>query len=223
MRLYQFLKDKYNLLKSEVESFNIDHNVRVNGYEKWLSYILKPDDKVYVDNKLVEVITNKKIYIEFYKPRGVICTNDRKASNNIRDYLNFPYRIYSIGRLDKESEGLLLLTNDGQFFNRLLDEDNHVEKEYIVKVDKKIDQDFVNKMSNGVPVLDKITKKCEVTLIDDYTFKIVLTQGMNKQIRRMCKYFDYQVIFLKRIRIGKLNLDVEDGKYREIEINEVID
>lgn len=223
MRLYQFLKDKYNLLKSEVESFNIDHNVRVNGYEKWLSYILKPDDKVYVDNKLVEVITNKKIYIEFYKPRGVICTNDRKASNNIRDYLNFPYRIYSIGRLDKESEGLLLLTNDGQFFNRLLDEDNHVEKEYIVKVDKKIDQDFVNKMSNGVPVLDKITKKCEVTLIDDYTFKIILTQGMNKQIRRMCKYFDYQVVFLKRIRIGKLNLDVEDGKYREIEINEVID
>ena len=221
MRLYQFLKDKYNLLKSEVEDFNINHNVRVNGYEKWLSYILKPEDKVYVDNELVEVITNEKVYIAFNKPRGIVCTNDRLVEGNIRDYINYPNRIYSIGRLDKASCGLIILTNDGNLFNKLLDEENHVEKEYIVKVDKKIDQDFIDKMKNGVPVLDKITKKCEAFLIDDYTFRIILVQGMNKQIRRMCKYFDYQVEFLQRIRIGKLNLDVEEGKYRYINPSDI--
>ncbi len=223
MRLYQFLKDRFYLCKNEVESFNIEHNVKVNGIPgKWLSYILKPNDIVEVDGQVVEVITKKKIYLLLNKPVGITCTNDRKVSNNIRDFLNYPIRIFTVGRLDKDSCGLIVLTNDGQMFNKVLDKNTHVEKEYLLIVDHPINDVFINLMSKGVPILGKVTKPCIVKAVGLCSFKIILKEGMNRQIRRMCKYFGYKVLHLERIRIGNIvDSDLEVGKYRELRSEEV--
>lgn len=227
MRLYQFLKDQYKLTKCEVEDFNISHHVRVNGIEgKWLSYILKPDDVIEVDGKVVKVISNKKIYLLLNKPCGIVCTNDKSVPNNIREFVNYEERIFSIGRLDKDSCGLIILTNDGSLFNTILDENNHIEKEYLVRLERPYDENFLESMSKGVPCLSKITKPCTLYKVDDTTFRIILKEGMNRQIRRMAKYFGYQVVYLRRIRIGDVMDDtLEEGKYRhltDIEVNNLL-
>ena len=219
MRLHQFLKDRFRLCKSEVQDFNHNHNVTVNGIpDKWLSYILKPNDIISVDGKVYDIIRDEKVYLLFNKPVGVTCTNDRNVENNIRDFLNYEKRIFPVGRLDKDSCGLLILTNDGKIFNQILDSKNHIEKEYLLKVDHPINNIFLDLMSRGVPILGKVTKPCKMEYVVPCEFKITLQEGMNRQIRRMCKFFGYKVISLQRIRIGNLYLenDLKEGSFKEL-------
>lgn len=219
MRLHQFLKDRFRLCKSEVQDFNHNHNVTVNGIpDKWLSYILKPNDIISVDGKVYDIIRDEKVYLLFNKPVGVTCTNDRNVENNIRDFLNYEKRIFPVGRLDKDSCGLLILTNDGKIFNQILDSKNHIEKEYLLKVDHPINNIFLDLMSRGVPILGKVTKPCKMEYVGPCEFKITLQEGMNRQIRRMCKFFGYKVISLQRIRIGNLYLenDLKEGSFKEL-------
>lgn len=185
-------------------------------------------DKVFAGDS-IEIEGNKLklehnfIYIAFNKPKGIVCTTDISDKNNIISYLNFPERIFPIGRLDKYSEGLILLTNDGDIVNKILRSRNNHEKEYIVTVNKEITVDFLTKMSNGLPILDRITKKCTVKKINNYTFSIILTEGLNRQIRRMCEYLDYNVSSLKRIRIMNIKLDTKVGEWRFLNDNEMKD
>lgn len=223
MRLHQFLKDRFYLCKHEVAQFNIDHNVKVNGIpNKWLSYILKPNDVIEVDGKVCEVVPNEKVYLLLNKPVGITCTNDRMVENNLRDFLNYETRIFPVGRLDKDSCGLLILTNDGALFNRVLDKNTHVEKEYLLKVDHPINDIFLDLMSKGVPCLGKVTKKCRLEYVSPTQFKIILREGMNRQIRRMCKFFGYRVISLERIRIGNItDSSLPSGSYRSLREEEI--
>jgi 23S rRNA pseudouridine2604 synthase len=200
--------------RREADRFIDDGNVLVNGKVAGLGTKVSIDDEIKVNGKL---ITKKvgNIYLAFHKPVGVICTTDTNMKGNIVDYINYPERIFPIGRLDKPSEGLIFMTNDGDIVNKILRSKNNHEKEYIVKVDKKITESFLKKMRNGVPILDTVTKKCFVEKINAVTFRIILTQGLNRQIRRMCEHLGYEVKKLKRIRIMNITLDgIEKGKYR---------
>jgi 23S rRNA pseudouridine2604 synthase len=164
-----------------------------------------------------QIITKEveNIYLAFHKPIGITCTTDTKVRGNIINYLNYPERIFPIGRLDKPSEGLIFMTNDGDIVNKILRSKNNHEKEYIVSVDKKISETFIKKMGNGIPILGTITDPCKVEKINHNTFKIILTQGLNRQIRRMCSYLSYEVQSLKRTRIMNISLDnLKPGKYR---------
>ncbi len=179
------------------------------------------NDIVTIDNKPLKSAP-KNVYIALNKPKGITCTTDLKDKDNIIDYVNHKERIFPIGRLDKASTGLILLTNDGDIVNKILREKNENEKEYIVKVDQAITERFLKRMSQGVPILGTTTKPCKVHFINKYTFKIILTQGLNRQIRRMCQYFDYNVVSLNRIRIMHIELgDLEKGKWRNLDKNEL--
>jgi 23S rRNA pseudouridine2604 synthase len=199
--------------------------VKVNDTIAGLGVQVAENDQIFVEGKL---ITNnvKLIYLAFNKPVGITSTTDTIIKSNIIDFINFPERIFPVGRLDKPSEGLIFMTNDGDIVNKILRSKNNHEKEYVVTVNKKITPDFIEKMSSGVPVLDTITKKCTVTKIDDFTFTIILTQGLNRQIRRMCDYLGYEVKTLKRIRIMNVKLgNLKSGKYRHFtkdELTEVL-
>lgn len=223
MRLHQFLKDQFKLCKSEVQQFNIDHNVKVNGIpNKWLSYILKPNDVIEVDGDVCKIMTSSKVYLLLNKPVGVVCTNDKGINGNLRDFVNYPERIFPIGRLDKDSCGIIILTNDGKIFNKILESKNHVEKEYLLHVDHPINKIFLDLMSRGVPCLGKITKPCKMEYVSPCEFKITLHEGMNRQIRRMCKFFGYKVISLERIRIGNIYTDgLPRGEYRTLKEEEI--
>ncbi|MEL0298937.1 MAG: 23S rRNA pseudouridine(2604) synthase RluF [Flavobacteriaceae bacterium] len=178
---------------------------------------ISPGDLIKVDGKPLENTREKPVYIAFHKPIGIVCTTDtRVEKNNIIDYINYPSRIFPIGRLDKMSEGLIMLTNDGDIVNKILRARNHHEKEYIVTVNKPVTASFIQKMGQGVPILDTVTKKCEVQQLHKNSFRIVLTQGLNRQIRRMCEYLGYRVTKLKRIRIMNIPLDVKVGCYRNL-------
>ncbi len=189
-------------------------NVKVNGVVAGLGVKVTSKDVISVyDQVITKEVEN--IYLVFNKPVGITCTTDTNIRGNIINYINYPERIFPIGRLDKPSEGLIFLTNDGDIVNKILRSKNNHEKEYIVTVDKKITDSFIKKMGNGIPVLDTITNKCKVEKINEYTFKIILTQGLNRQIRRMCEYLGYEVTKLKRIRIMNISLNnLKPGKYR---------
>jgi len=163
-------------------------------------------DKVYLDNELITKNV-ETVYIAFHKPVGVVCTTDERDPDNIIEHLHYKERIFPIGRLDKMSQGLILLTNDGDIVNKILRAGNYHEKEYVVTVNKPIDNAFIKTMSTGVPILDTVTRPCKVRKIDDFTFNIVLTQGLNRQIRRMCEYLGYHVKSLTRVRIMDITLD----------------
>ena len=179
-------------------------------------------DKVAVDGVLVKNTKTKFTYLALNKPVGIVCTTDTKVEkNNIIDFVNYHKRIFPIGRLDKPSEGLILLTDDGDIVNKILRASNNHEKEYVVSVDKPISQTFLNRMANGIPVLDQVTKPCKIKRINSTTFKIILTQGLNRQIRRMCEYLGYDVITLKRTRIMNIELDIPTGAYRELSMKEL--
>ncbi|KQK25115.1 23S rRNA pseudouridine synthase F [Chryseobacterium aquaticum] len=191
--------------------------ITINGIVPELGTKISDEDVVEVDGKPIRESQEKPIYIAFNKPVGIVCTTDTKRErDNIIEYINHPKRIFPIGRLDKPSEGLILLTNDGDIVNKILRAQNNHEKEYLVRVDKPLNTKFLDKMRNGVPILDTVTKKCEVERIDDMTFRIVLTQGLNRQIRRMCEYLGYEVKKLKRIRIMNIKLDLPLGKWRDL-------
>ncbi len=198
--------------------------VKVNGEVAGLGVQIMPKDKIEVDGQTITKEV-ENIYLAFHKPVGITCTTDTSIKGNIVDYINYPERIFPIGRLDKPSEGLIFMTNDGDIVNKILRSKNNHEKEYIVTVSRKITQAFIRQMSNGVPILDTITKKCKVEKIDDFTFNIVLTQGLNRQIRRMCSYLGYEVSRLKRVRIMNIKLGhLKKGEYRhftKMELQEV--
>lgn len=203
--------------------------VTINGQVPEMGTKIIPGDELRVDGELISEPKVKPVYLAFNKPIGIVCTTDTKVEkDNIIDFINYPKRIFPIGRLDKPSEGLIFLTNDGDIVNKILRARNHHEKEYLVTVDKPITTKFLERMANGVPILDTVTRKCEVTEISKYQFRIILTQGLNRQIRRMCEYLDYRVRKLKRIRIMNVKLDMPLGKWRDLtpaelkEINRLI-
>nr|WP_319509878.1 23S rRNA pseudouridine(2604) synthase RluF [uncultured Draconibacterium sp.] len=195
--------------------------VKVNGEVAGLGVQVTIDDRIEVDGQLVtKEVPN--IYLAFHKPVGITCTTDTNKKDNIVDFINFPERIFPIGRLDKPSEGLIFMTNDGDIVNKILRAGNNHEKEYIVNVNRKITQAFIRQMSNGVPILDTVTKKCQVERINDFTFRIILTQGLNRQIRRMCAHLGYEVTRLKRVRIMNIELgNLKRGKYRHFTSEEL--
>ncbi len=196
--------------------------VTINGKVPEMGTKVLDGDVVKVDGEVVTVPKEKPVYLAFNKPVGIVCTTDsRVEKDNIIDFINYPKRIFPIGRLDKPSEGLIFLTNDGDIVNKILRARNNHEKEYLVTVDKQIRPDFLNKMRNGVPILDTITRNCEVSQVSTYQFRIILTQGLNRQIRRMCEHLDYRVKKLKRIRIMNVNLDLPSGKWRDLTTEEL--
>ena len=197
--------------------------VTINGEIPEIGTKVEEGDQVKVKGESIEKLSKqKKIYIAFNKPVGIVCTTDSKVEpNNIIDFIKYPKRIFPIGRLDKPSEGLIFLTNDGDIVNKILRTRNNHEKEYIVSVNRPINRDFIYRMSNGVEILDTITKNCLVEILGPKKFKIILTQGLNRQIRRMCESLGYKVSSLKRVRIMNIKLDIPTGKYRELTNKEI--
>ena len=198
--------------------------VTINGQVPEMGTKITDGDEVRVDGKRIAEPQEKPVYLAFNKPIGIVCTTDtRVEKDNIIDFINYPTRIFPIGRLDKLSEGLILLTDDGDIVNKILRARNGHDKEYLVTVDRPITEDFLQKMRNGVPILDTLTKKCEVTQIGNCEFKIILTQGLNRQIRRMCEHLDYRVKHLKRIRIMNVKLNIPVGKWRDLTQAELLE
>jgi 23S rRNA pseudouridine2604 synthase len=197
--------------------------VTINGKIPEMGTKISNEDEVRVNGKLVSQPKKKKmVYIAFNKPVGVVCTTDQKREkNNIIDFINYPTRIFPIGRLDKPSEGLIFLTNDGDIVNKILRARNKHEKEYEVTVHKPVTKEFIEAMANGVPILDTVTRKCFVKQMDKKKFKIILTQGLNRQIRRMCEELEYNVKKLKRVRIMNITLDIPVGTYRDFTAKEL--
>lgn len=197
--------------------------VMINGQVPEMGTKVMPGDVVTVDDEPVGAPQEDFIYIAFNKPVGIVCTTDHvREKDNIIDYINHPKRIFPIGRLDKPSEGLIFLTNDGDIVNKILRARNNHEKEYLVRVNKRITPEFIRKMGQGVPILGTKTRRCDVRQIDAFTFRIVLTQGLNRQIRRMCEFFDYRVATLKRIRIMNIKLDLPVGQWRYLNEDEIM-
>ena len=222
MRINKYLSQIGICSRREADKLVDSGRIKVNDEIAVLGTKIKEGDKISIDNKLIKPKKKKTILIAFNKPKGVVCTTNRMIEkNNIIDYINFPERIFPIGRLDKLSEGLILLTNDGSVVNKILRSRNNKEKEYLVEVDKKITMDFIRQMSNGIPILNTVTKNCKLVKVSSTTFKIILTQGLNRQIRRMCEFLGYKVISLKRIRIMNIKLDVEIGKWRHLSSHEL--
>jgi len=216
-RLNKYLSEVGYCSRRAADKLIEEGRVTINGKVPEMGTKVAPEDDIRVDGKLIENTNKSSVYLAFNKPLGIVCTTDtRVEKDNIIDFINYPKRIFPIGRLDKQSEGLILLTDDGDIVNKILRASNNHEKEYVVTVDKPISQTFIERMSSGVPILDTITKKCEVKKIGKYEFKIILTQGLNRQIRRMCEYLDYEVQTLKRVRIMNIKLDVPVGKYRDL-------
>lgn len=222
-RLNKYLRERGLCSRREADRLIEEGRVFVNGKKAELGTQIGDGDEVRIDNKIVSKKAKEKpFYLAFNKPVGIICTTDAKSKDNIVSYIDYPTRIFPIGRLDVASQGLILLTNDGDIVNKILRAEHNHEKEYIVTVNKPVSGEFIRKMSEGVPILDTITKKCKVKKIGQYQFVIILTQGLNRQIRRMCEYFEYEVTKLKRVRIMNINLDnLPIGQYRKLNKREV--
>lgn len=223
MRLNKYLSDAGICSRREADRLVQEGKILVDGKAAVLGMQIEEGQEILVNGKAVQR-EEKKVLLLFHKPRGIECTANPKIKNNVISYIDYPIRIYYIGRLDKDSEGLLLLTNQGELVNKMMRAGNCHEKEYLVTVDKPVTEDFIKKMSNGVPVLGTVTRKCRVEKTGEKTFRIILTQGLNRQIRRMCEYLGYRVKRLKRIRVMNLELgDLPVGQYREAEKKELED
>lgn len=224
VRINKFLSEMGYCSRREADKLIAAGRVQVNGKKIEMGTKVSPSDRIEVDGTLIGIQKEKPIYLAFHKPVGIVCTTDtRVEKDNIIDYINFPSRIFPIGRLDKPSEGLIFLTNDGDIVNKILRAHNKHEKEYVVQVNKPITHDFVKRMQNGIPILDTVTRKCTVKQTHKQEFRIVLTQGINRQIRRMCEYLGYRVTKLKRVRIMNVNLDTKVGQWRHLTTKEVKD
>jgi 23S rRNA pseudouridine2604 synthase len=220
-RINKFLSESGFCSRREADKLLEEGRITINGIVPEMGTKVSADDEVRVDGKLVREKTEKPVYLAFNKPVGIECTTNQNVRDNIVDYINYPKRIFPIGRLDKASEGLIFMTNDGDIVNKILRARNNHEKEYIVTVDRPITDSFIEKMSNGIPILDTVTRKCKVEQISKFVFRIILTQGLNRQIRRMCEYLDYEVTALKRTRIINISLDVPVGRCRDLTDNEI--
>jgi 23S rRNA pseudouridine2604 synthase len=215
IRINKFLSEVGFCSRRAADTLVEEGRVTANGVVCVMGSKVTRDDEIRVNGNLVSAPKEKHVYIAFNKPMGIVCTTDVKAEkDNIIDYIKHPQRIFPIGRLDKPSEGLIFLTSDGDIVNKILRAGNNHEKEYIVSIDRPVTDDFIQKMSNGVPILGTTTRKCFVEKVDRFRFRIILTQGLNRQIRRMCEYLGYEVTKLKRIRIMNIELDMPIGKWR---------
>ena len=224
-RINKYLSEVGFCSRREADRLIEEGKVTINGEIPEIGSKVKESDQVEVEGQKIEKSKiQKKIYLVFNKPVGIVCTTDRRVeSSNIIDFIKYPTRIFPIGRLDKLSEGLIFLTNDGDIVNKILRSRNNHEKEYIVRVNRPINKDFIQRMSNGVEILGTITKDCFVKQLGPKKFKIILTQGLNRQIRRMCESLGYKVQSLKRVRIMNINLDVPVGKFRKFTKEELIE
>jgi len=220
-RLNKFISEKGYCSRREADKLIEDGRVTINGIVPQMGTKVKPGDKVCIDGVSINETEEKLVYLAFNKPEGIECTTNIDVPDNIIDYIDYPTRIFPVGRLDKYSSGLILLTNDGEIVNKILRARNNHDKEYLVKVDRPISKEFIKQMGNGVPILDTVTRKCRVEKITSFTFKIILTQGLNRQIRRMCSFLDYEVVELKRMRILNISLDLPLGQYRDLEEEEL--
>ena len=221
MRLNKYLSDAGVCSRREADRLVEEGKILVDGVQATLGMQVTAEQEILVNGKKVER-EEKKILLVFHKPRGVECTTSPKVKNNVISYIGYPIRVYYVGRLDKDSEGLLLLTNEGELVNKIMRAGNCHEKEYVVTVDKPITREFIQKMKDGDPVLGTVTRKCQVFQTGKRTFQIILTQGMNRQIRRMCEYLGYRVKRLKRVRVMNICLgDLPVGKYREATAEEM--
>lgn len=216
VRINKYLSDAGVCSRREADRLIEAGKVLIDGIPAVMGSKVLPGQKVMLQGKEIEK-EEKMVLIAFNKPQGIVCTTDRREPDNIIDYINYGSRIFPIGRLDKDSEGLILLTNDGEIVNKILRAGNHHEKEYLVQVNKPVTPEFLRGMAGGVPILDTVTRPCLIEALDRSSFRIVLTQGLNRQIRRMCEYFGYRVLALKRIRIMNVNLGrLKTGGYRNL-------
>lgn len=221
-RINKYLSEIGYCSRREADKLIHTGRVMVNGEKAQMGVKVSPNDKIAVNGEMINSPRRKQVYLAFNKPKGIVCTTDTHIEkDNIIDYINYPKRIFPVGRLDKPSEGLIFLTNDGDIVNKILRARNHHEKEYVVTVNKPITKAFIHKMGNGVPVLDTITKKCFVKQTHKNQFRIILTQGLNRQIRRMCEHLNYRVTELKRVRIMNVKLDIKVGKWRYLRPDEL--
>lgn len=215
-RINKFLSEAGVCSRRAADRLIEEGRVTIDGVAAQAGSRVLEGSLVCVDNKPVTK-EEETVVIAFNKPVGLVCTAQKKEKNNVIDYIGYPKRIFPVGRLDKDSEGLLLLTNDGELMNHILKASEHHEKEYMVTVNREVTQKFLNGMENGVPILDRITAPCVTKKINRFSFRIILTQGLNRQIRRMCEYFGYQVVKLKRVRVMNICLDdLKTGTYREL-------
>ncbi len=215
-RINKYLSEIGFCSRREGDKLIAQGRVTINGKIPELGTKVTTGDRVAVDGKDVQPHHRPHIYIAYNKPVGITCTTDLRVKGNIIKAVNHPHRVFPIGRLDKPSEGLILLTDDGDIVNKILRARNNHEKEYIVRVDKPITQKFLKRMRKGVPILDTVTRPCVVQKISKRTFKIILTQGLNRQIRRMCQYLSFNVVTLKRVRIMNIHLDLRPGEWRDL-------
>lgn len=223
-RLNKYLSEAGYCSRREADRLIDAGRVTINGTNPELGTKVSENDVVEVDGKSITERKTDFVYLAFNKPVGIVCTTDtRVEKDNIIDFIKYPKRIFPIGRLDKPSEGLIFMTDDGDIVNKILRASNNHDKEYLVTVDKPISQTFIKRMAGGIYLedLDKTTKKCTVRKIDSHTFTIILTQGLNRQIRRMCEYLTYEVMSLKRTHIMNIKLDVPVGEYREFTTEEL--
>ena len=221
-RINKYLSEVGFCSRREADKMLEQGRITVNGAVPEMGTKVSEEDEILVDGISIRKKEEDHVYIALNKPVGIVCTTDTKRElNNIVEFVNHPKRIFPIGRLDKPSEGLILLTSDGDIVNKILRARNNHEKEYIVRVDKPITPQFLHRMRNGIPILGTVTNKCEVEQIDTLSFRIVLTQGLNRQIRRMCEYVGYEVKKLKRIRIMNIKLDLPVGKWRDLTADEM--
>ncbi|WP_261834993.1 23S rRNA pseudouridine(2604) synthase RluF [Vibrio ishigakensis] len=225
-RLNKFISETGFCSRREADRLIEQGRVTINGNAPEMGMKVTEQDEVLVDGKPLRA-KSKPIYIALNKPTGITCTTERDIEGNIVDFIGHKERIFPIGRLDKPSDGLIFLTNDGDIVNKILRAGNNHEKEYVVRVDKRITPDFLKRMSSGVPILDTVTLPCKVTKETDYSFRIVLTQGLNRQIRRMCEELGYRVFKLRRVRIMNITLDgIPNGKWRyltDAEVKTILD
>ena len=224
-RINKYLSEVGYCSRRAADKLIEEGKVTINGKVSEMGSKIDEDDRVEVDGHIIQKSKKyKKIYLAFNKPAGIVCTPDRGVEpNNIIDFIKYPERIFPIGRLDKPSEGLIFLTNDGDIVNKILRAKNNHEKEYIVIVNRPINRNFIQSMSSGVKILDTITKNCFVEKLGEKKFRIILTQGLNRQIRRMCESLGYRVQSLKRVRIMNITLDLPTGKYRKFSEEELLE
>ncbi len=224
-RINKYLSEVGYCSRRAADKLIEEGKVTINGKVPEIGTKVDESDYVEVEGQKISLFKKQKnTYLVFNKPIGIVCTTDRRVErDNIIDFIKYPKRIFPIGRLDKSSEGLIFLTDDGDIVNKILRSRNNHEKEYIVSVNRPINKDFINSMSNGVKILETITKNCFVKQLGSKKFKIILTQGLNRQIRRMCESLGYRVKSLKRVRIMNIKLDVPTGKYREFTQKELLE
>ena len=221
-RINKYLSEAGFCSRREADKLIEQGRVTINDKIPEMGTKVAENDVIKVDGETIINQDEKPVYLAFNKPVGIVCTTDTGVEkDNIIDYINYPKRIFPIGRLDKASEGLIFLTDDGDIVNKILRARNNHEKEYIVTVNRPLTSNFLQRMSMGVPILDTMTKKCEVEHLGKFDFKIILTQGLNRQIRRMCEYLGYEVINLKRTRIMNVVLDIPTGEWRDLTSQEL--